>query len=255
MSRYVRFPRSLTRSRKGGLRERTPAPRFSLACTCTRSQGSFLSGSFSIRLDYEALSVTSAFIPWHSTASEVQTVIENLYPDNKLGSVTVTRAKYAPGGDDSWGGGFTWVATFLSLREDVPAMQINPALSGLGAAIGDAGANALLVAAESFDGSENGEVNEVQLIDCECAATCSGSFKLSFRGEQTTEIAHSASAADVRRSHGVGGAGSFSHAPYSLRLVLELHPCPFRPSDSLGAGGAGGDSSDPSGYGGWRDRL
>jgi hypothetical protein len=43
-----------------------------------------------------------------------------------------------------------------------------------------------------------GQVDEVQIIECTCAATCSGSFRLSFMGRLTAEIGHDAPAAIVK---------------------------------------------------------
>jgi hypothetical protein len=40
-------------------------------------------------------------------------------------------------------------------------------------------------------------VNEEQVVHCDCDATCSGNFYLTFRGETTAAIAHDATAAAV----------------------------------------------------------
>lgn len=47
------------------------------------------------------------------------------------------------------------------------------------------------------DPLSQGQVNEIQTINCQCSGTCSGSFKISFRGEITAAIPHGSSAADL----------------------------------------------------------
>jgi hypothetical protein len=169
-------------------------------CTSTETQrGTFLTGTFQLRQTYGNVLRTSSNIQWDATADEVAAAVALIYPDNLLGTVVASRSKrYLTGNNDDWSGSFTWTITFTSLTDDLPAFKIISGLSALDGVVGDGGADIELIAAANLDGSALGEVNEVQLIECKCLATCSGSVVLAWKEGLSSAIAHDSTAATLR---------------------------------------------------------
>jgi hypothetical protein len=178
----------------------TPALSAGAACDVSeRVRGTFLSGQFSVQLAFEDAASETAPLDWHASASAMGSALGGLYHDQRLGSIQVSRTQYLPTGRlDDWDGAFEWAVTFSTLDADVPELTFKSQLKGLGASVGDGGAGVSLGASQTVHGSYLGEVNDVQLIECACAAACSGAIRLSWRDEQTAGIAHTATASQVR---------------------------------------------------------
>lgn len=111
----------------------------------------------------------------------------------------VARAAYAPSGSDDWVGGFDWTVTFIEQNQNLAQLSVLPnTLSCLQSEPRDGGVTVRVVTLA--DGSGFAHVNEVQILECTCAATCTGSVKLSLLQEQTAAIQHDASASDIQEA-------------------------------------------------------
>lgn len=170
------------------------------ACVISEvEKGTFLSGTLGLEVSLPDLSRQTDQLAWDASASDVQTALSSLFPDGRLGELSVSRDKSLPTGlDDDWVGGFAWTVSFLSLNANVDEIRVRSQLRAHLAMGTTSGATAAVDGSLTVNGSVPGEVNEIQLLECSCPTTCSGGLRLSWMGHSTGLIAHSSSAADIQ---------------------------------------------------------
>lgn len=170
--------------------------------TCTVSEvakGTFLSGSFSLEVSLPDLSRETSQLPWDASGGDVQAALNGLFPDGRLGELSVVRARSLPTGqEDDWVGAFAWTVSFLTINANVAEIKVRSKLIAHAVLGTVSGATAAVDGSLSRNGSAPGEVNEIQLLECVCPASCSGTVRLSWMGHSTGGISFSASAADIR---------------------------------------------------------
>lgn len=185
------------------------------AAAATRTQGTFLGGSFTMRLSYTAedsnaqTTHATPALDWNAPAATVAAAL-NALDDTVLGSretggyglgvVTVSRARSAAVlSTYAWAGEYEWRVTFTSASENVPLAPLPSAVDltdGSGIASISSGRGAAIVVSTGVEGgSGTAEVNEVQLIDCRCSS-CSDPTK------------HTVRLAFTPHAHGPGRHGS-----------------------------------------------
>lgn len=185
------------------------------AAPATRTQGTFLGGTFTMRLSYTAedgsSQVTHATpaLDWNAPAATVEAALNALddtVPGSRetggygLGVVTVSRARStAVASNNLWSGEYEWRVTFASASENVPQAPLPSAIEvtdGSGIASISSGRGATVVVSTVVDGGGgSAEVNEVQLIDCRCSS-CSN------------PATHTVRLAFTPHAHGLGRHGS-----------------------------------------------
>jgi len=82
-------------------------------------QGTFLSGTFTLTAGLGGVNQTTDGLPWDISAADLETALENLFPNKAMGAVSAVRTPYMPQGSDDWVGGFQWMVTFNDRNEDV----------------------------------------------------------------------------------------------------------------------------------------
>ena len=123
--------------------------------------------------------------------------------DTIFSGINVTRVEYLedPLRPQLWTGQYTWTVTFIGMKFDLWSdLHSNPNITFLSGAA-DARVitgNAERRVVETETNPVNVETNEVQLIDCQCLANCTGGFNLSIYGEIAGKLFHDSTLHDLK---------------------------------------------------------